>query len=64
MELKVILALLCGFLMGCGFVYFCFRRGLTALEWAYFREFLDALRAGEYDEIPDEERSEKDGEQD
>ena len=63
MELKVILALLCGFLLGCGFVYFCFRRGLDEREWLYFREFLLALRNGEYNEL-DDEGSEEDGNED
>ena len=63
MELKVILALLCGFLVGCGFVYFCFRRGLDEQEWLYFREFLLALRNGEYNEL-DDEGSEEDGNED
>lgn len=61
MALNVFLALLSGVLLGGIFVFWLFRRGLTALEWAYFKEFLIALRAGEYDEIADDERSEDDG---
>lgn len=63
MELNVILALLCGFFLGGGFMYFCFRRGLDETEWLYFREFLLALRNGEYNEL-DDEGSEENGEQD
>ena len=61
MALNVFLALLSGVVLGGVFVYWCFRRGLTDLEWAYFKEFLMALRAGEYDEIADDERSEDNG---
>ena len=61
MDVSVILALLSGFILGCGFIYFCFRRGLDAKEWLYFRKFLLALRMGEYDEH-DDERSDEDGE--
>lgn len=60
MALNVVLALLSGVLLGGIFVYWCFRRGLTAQEWAYFSSFLDALRCGEYDILPDDERSEND----
>ena len=63
MATNVILALLSGFLMGCGFIYYCFRRGLDAREWLYFREFLLALRNGEYNE-QDDERSDEDGNED
>lgn len=59
MDLRVVLALLSGFLMGCGFVYFCFRRGLTEQEWLYFKSFLCALRYGEYDVHDEEDEEEK-----
>lgn len=62
MALNVILALLSGCFLGGIFVYWLFRRGLTWQEWAYFRSFLDALRCGDYDELPDEERSGENGE--
>lgn len=62
MATNVILALLSGFLLGCGFVFYWFRRGLNAQEWLYFREFLLALRNGEYKELDDDERSDEDGE--
>lgn len=57
MALNVFLALLSGFILGGVFVYWYFRRGLTLQEWVYFKEFLVALRAGEYDELPNDERS-------
>ena len=59
MDLTVFLALLSGSFLGGVFVFWLFRRGLTAQEWAYFQEFLIALRCGEYDELPDDERSEE-----
>lgn len=62
MALNVILALLSGVFLGGIFVFWLFRRGLTGAEWLYFKEFLYALRCGEYDEISEDERSEKDDE--
>lgn len=57
MALNVFLALLSGVILGGMFVFWLFRRGLTAEEWAYLREFLYALRCGDYDELPSNERS-------
>lgn len=57
MALNVFLALLSGVILGGAFVFWLFRHGLTADEWTYFREFLYALRCGDYDEIPNDERS-------
>lgn len=62
MALNVVLALVSGVFLGGIFVFWLFRHGLTVSEWLYFREFLYALRCGEYDEVSDDERSEKDGE--
>lgn len=60
MALNVFLALLSGVILGGIFVYWCFRRSLTAQKWAYFSTFLDALRSGDYDELSEDERSEND----
>ena len=63
MFLRVSLALLAGFVMGCVFVYLRLRSGLTAEEWLYFKEFLMCLRSGQYEHVKDDdERSEDDGE--
>ena len=62
MSLSIVLAMAGGFLLGGGFVFWLFRRGLDEHGWYYFREFLDALRRGEYTEHDDEEGSEDDGE--
>ena len=53
------LALLSGVFLGGVFVFWLFRRGLTAHEWAYFRTFLDALRTGDYDELEGSEEHEE-----
>lgn len=65
--LRVSVALLAGFLLGCIFVYLRLRSGLTGEEWGYLREVYTCLRAGEYDYIKEDdedERSGEDGEQD
>lgn len=58
----MILVLMCGFLMGCVFVFLRLRSGLTGEEWGYLREVYTCLRAGEYDYIKEDEdeRSEDD----
>lgn len=59
--LRVSVALLAGFLLGCGFVYARLRSGLSKDEWQYFKEFLVCLRTGSYEHvIDDDERSDDD----
>ena len=60
MEIKVFLAILGGFFIGCAFVYVRLRSGLTRDEWLYFKEFLERLRTGSYEHVSDEEGSEDD----
>lgn len=64
MEIKVLLAVLGGFFIGCAFVYVRLRSGLTRDEWLYFKEFLECLRTGSYEHVSDKEGSEDDGTQD
>ena len=64
MEIRVLLGLLGGFFIGCGFIYVRLRSGLTREEWLYFKEFLECLRTGSYEHVSDEEGSEDDGTQD
>ena len=64
MEIRILLAALGGFFIGCAFVYVRLRSGLTREEWQYFKEFLACLRAGAHEHVSDEEGSEDDGTQD
>lgn len=61
MEIRVLLAILGGFVLGCVFAFLRLRTCLTSEEWGYLREVYTCLRAGEYDYIKeDDERSEED----
>ena len=65
MDIRVILGMLVGCVMGGAFVYWRFRRGLDAREWLYLWSFREALRNGFYEEHgKDEEGGDEDGEQD
>lgn len=64
MEIKVLLAILGWFFIGCAFVYVRLRSGLTRDEWLYYKEFLECLRTSSYEHVSDEEGSEDDGTQD
>lgn len=58
--IRVSVAILAGFVLVCVFVYLRLRTGLTHDEWLYFKEFLIALRAGNYEQVEDEdERSDE-----
>lgn len=56
MELRVVLAALGGFFIGCAFVYVRLRSGLSKDEWLYFKAFLTALRDGNYEQVSDERK--------
>ncbi|MBR6875486.1 MAG: hypothetical protein IKN00_04265 [Bacteroidales bacterium] len=66
MDSRIVLGILGGCAPGGGFVYYCFRHGLSPQEWIYFMSFLYALRRGNYEEREhdEEEGSEEDGTQD
>ena len=51
MEIRVLLAILGGFVLGCVFAFLRLRTGLTSEEWGYLREVYICLRAGEYNYI-------------
>lgn len=59
MEIRVFLAVLGGFFIGCAFVYVRLRSGLTQREWQYFRAFHQSLLDDTYDDS-ELERSEDD----
>ena len=60
MDIRIVFGILGGFLMGSMFVYARLRSGLTRDEWLYFKDFLTALREGNYEHVEDEEGSEND----
>ena len=65
MDVRIVLALIAGWILGVGFVYWILHRGLDSQEWLYLKSFWDALRWKRYRELGEEERSEDDdGEQD
>ena len=64
MDIRVVLGILSGCVMGGAFTYFCFRRGLDAQEWIYLQSFREALRSKRYREHwNDEEGGDEHGEQ-
>ena len=65
MDVRIVLALISGWMLGVGFVYWILHRGLDSQEWLYLKSFWHALRWKRYRELGEEERSEDDdGEQD
>lgn len=55
MDLRIVIALLCGAALGACAMYVRVRAGLSAKEWYFLTEFYESLRAGAYDVNPEEE---------
>ena len=49
MDLRIVIALLCGAALGACAMYVRIRAGLSAKEWYFLTEFYESLRAGSYD---------------
>ena len=49
MDLKIVMALLCGAVLGACAVYVRVRAGLSAKEWYFLTEFYDGLKHGAYE---------------
>lgn len=60
MDLRILLAILGGFLLGEGFVMWLILWPLTRKECLYLRSFYEALRAGEYDETGEVDENDAD----
>ena len=58
MDYRILLALLIGFLMGEGFIWWLVIMPLTKKERVYLRSFYSALKAGDYDETEEDENAE------
>ena len=57
-ELRVFLAMLGGFLLGEGFIWWMVIMPLTKNERLYLRSFYTALKAGEYDVTKEDDDAE------
>ena len=58
MDIKVILALIGGAVLGWFWAYVRIRSGLDGDEWTYLLEFYKSLKAGNYERVEDDSSDE------